>query len=52
MSEGNNGCAFEYDVILKDGIWPLKSVVASFKDKFTKTGDVCKEYDEDEHFVG
>ena len=41
-----------YDVPLKDGFWPMTRVTPSFEDEFTEIGDVCKEYDEDEHFVG
>ena len=43
---------FEYDAILRDGFWPMSRVSASFKDEFSKTGDICEEFDEDEHFVG
>ena len=42
----------EYEEILKDGFWPSTSVVPSFEDEFIDTGNVCEEYDEDEHFVG
>ena len=42
----------EFDKTLKDGFWPTTRVAPSFEDEFTKTGNVCREYDEDEHFVG
>ena len=42
----------EYDETLKDGFWPTTRVTPSFEDEFMETGNVHKEYEEDEHFVG
>ena len=41
-----------FDETLKNGFWPITRVAPSFEDEFTETGNVCKEYDEDNHFVG
>ena len=41
-----------FDETLKDGFWPTTRVAPSFEDEFMETGNVCEEYDEDEHFVG
>ena len=41
----------EYNTTLKNGFWAMTRVVLSFEDEFTKTSDVCEEFNEDEHFV-
>ena len=30
----------------------MSRVVPSFEDEFTEIGDICEEFDEDDHFVG
>ena len=30
----------------------MSRVAPSFEDEFTETGDICEEFDEDDHFVG
>ena len=39
-------------ISLQNGFWPSTCIAHAMKDEFTKEGDVCKEYGEDDHFVG
>ena len=42
----------QYDAILRDGFWPMSKVAPLFEDEFTEIGDICEQFDEDDHFVG
>ena len=42
----------EFNKTLKDGFWPMISVAPSFEDEFTERGNLRKEYNEDEYFLG
>jgi hypothetical protein len=37
---------------LRDGFWPLSRIASALEDEFIEDGNVCEEYDEDDHFVG
>jgi hypothetical protein len=37
---------------LRDGFWPISRIASTIEDVFIEDGNVCKEYDEDDHFVG
>jgi hypothetical protein len=37
---------------LCDGFWPVTRFAAALEDQFVEDGSVCKEYDEDDHFIG
>ena len=41
----------EYSAVLRDGFWPMSRVAPSFEDQYRETGDVCEEFDEDNHFI-
>ena len=42
----------ECNAVLRDGCWPMSRVAPLFEDQFMETGDVCEEFDENDHFVG
>jgi hypothetical protein len=37
---------------LQDGFWPISQIASAPEDEFIEDGNVHKEYDEDDHFVG
>jgi hypothetical protein len=38
--------------LLGDGFRPISQIATAIEDQFIEDGTVCKEYDEDDHFVG
>ena len=41
----------QYNVVLKDGFWPMSRVAPLFEDQFPEIGDICEEFYKDDHFV-
>ena len=35
-----------------DGFWPLSRIASAPEDEFFEDGNICEEYNEDDHFVG
>jgi hypothetical protein len=35
-----------------DGFWLIMRFASTLEDQFVEDGNVCKEYDEDDHFIG
>ena len=38
--------------LLRDGFWPISRIVSATENQFIEDGSICKEYDEDDYFVG
>jgi hypothetical protein len=38
--------------LLRDGFWPETRIASTIEDQFSEDGSVCKQYDEDDIFVG
>jgi hypothetical protein len=38
--------------LLQDGFWPITRFTLDLEDQFIEDGSVCKEYDENDHFIG